>query len=372
MAKRFRLGKPELAGELEKLSRQAKLPREVERLRAVRMAMSGDFTLGQIAQACGRSRSAVGQWMRVAREQGLAALMGLHQGRGRSSAIRGKVKNEMLKGLARGRWKRLGDIARWLRERHGVEMGIGGVGYHVGKCGGVRRVPRRTHRLKRHAEADRFKRTLARQLWALHAHGERPVRVWFMDEHRYGLIAHQRRHWGLRRCRTHAPYRTRYEWGYLATALEAGGKGRAVQVFFGGVSQETTAVFYAQVRAVEPEAHHIIIADQAGFHLPPGHPQLPEGIRVLPLPAYSPELNPAEHVGSMLKMATANRVFETLPEMEAAIEQEMRPLWNTPARVHSLIGDNAVHSQTNVTSKKLTSGFQLELVSVLRLGVSGY
>ena len=102
---------------------------------AVRMAMSGDFTLGQIAQACGRSRSAVGQWMRVAREQGLAALMGLHQGRGRSSAIRGKVKNEMLKGLARGRWKRRGDIARWLRERHGVEMGIGGVGYHVGKCG---------------------------------------------------------------------------------------------------------------------------------------------------------------------------------------------------------------------------------------------
>jgi hypothetical protein len=55
MAKRFRLGKPELAGELEKLSRQAKLPREVERLRAVRMAMSGDFTLEQIALACGRA-----------------------------------------------------------------------------------------------------------------------------------------------------------------------------------------------------------------------------------------------------------------------------------------------------------------------------
>ena len=79
-------------------------------------------------------------------------------------------------------------------------------------------------------------------------------------------------------------------------------------------------------------------------------------------PAYSPELNPAEHVGSMLKMATSNRVFETLPETEAAIAQEMRPLWNTPARVHSLIGDNAVHSQTNASAKKQTSGFQLELV----------
>ena len=79
-------------------------------------------------------------------------------------------------------------------------------------------------------------------------------------------------------------------------------------------------------------------------------------------PAYSPELNPAEHVGSMLKMATSNRVFETLPEMEAAIAQEMRPPWNTPASVHSLIGDNAVHLQTNASSKKQTSGFQLELV----------
>jgi hypothetical protein len=43
--------------------------------------------------------------------------------------------------------------------------------------------------------------------------------------------------------------------------------------------------------------------------------------------------------------------------MEAAIEQEMRPLWNTPARVHSLIGDNAVHSQTNASTKKQTSCF---------------
>ena len=45
----------------------------------------------------------------------------------------------------------------------------------------------------------------------------------------------------------------------------------------------------------------------------------------------------------------ADRIHE---ETEAAIEQEIRPLWSTPARVHSLIGDNAVHSQTNASSKK--------------------
>jgi len=54
----------------------------------------------------------------------------------------------------------------------------------------------------------------------------------------------------------------------------------------------------------------------------------------------------------------ADRIHE---EIEAAIAQEMRPFWNTPARVHSLIGDNAVHSQTNASSKKPTSYFQLKL-----------
>ena len=364
MPKRFHLRKPELTPVLEELEHSARQPREVQRLTAVRMAMSGEFTLAQIAAACGRSRSAVGEWMRVAREQGLPALLGRHQGRGRESALPPKALKELRKGLARGRWARRRDIQAWLEQRHGVVMGTGGVGYHVGKRGGVRRVPRRTHHRRRHAESEAFKRTLARQLLALRLPKEQPVRVWFIDEHRYGLIAHQRRHWGLRRCRTHASYRTRYEWGYLATALEAGGAGRAVQVFFDGVSQEVTAAFYAEVRAREPEAHHVIIADRAGFHLPPGHELLPAGVSVVPLPPYSPELNPVEHVGSLLRTATANRVFATLAQQEAAIEQEMRPLWTDPVRVHALIGDNAVHTQVNAFFKRKTSCFQLDLVSL--------
>lgn len=339
------------------LSRTRHKPREQERLTAVRMGMSGEFTLGQIAVACGRARSAVGEWMRVARTEGLEVLLGRHQGRGREGALSPKALKELRKGLVRGRWARLRDIRAWLAERHGVRMGIGGVAYHVGKRGGVRRVPRRTHQRRRHAESEEFKRVLARRLLLLALPRERPVRVWFVDEHRYGLIAHQRKHWGLRRCRTHAAYRTRYEWGYLATALEGGGAGRAVQMFLNGVSQEVTAAFYAQVRAAEPEAQHIIIADQAGFHLPPGHALLPPGVSVVPLPPYSPELNPAEHVGQLLRTATANRVFATLPDMERAIEKEMAPLWTEPARVRSLVGDNAVHAQVNASSKNITSCF---------------
>ena len=44
----------------------------------------------------------------------------------------------------------------------------------------------------------------------------------------------------------------------------------------------------------DPAAIHVLIQDGAGFHLPDGHARLPENVRVLTLPAYSPELNPVE------------------------------------------------------------------------------
>ncbi|MEI9896612.1 MAG: hypothetical protein WDN28_32485 [Chthoniobacter sp.] len=70
-------------------------------------------------------------------------------------------------------------------------------------------MPRRTHALKNAAASERFQRTLARELWALGVPKEKPVRVWAIDEHRYGLISHQRRCWGMRRVRAYARYRTK-------------------------------------------------------------------------------------------------------------------------------------------------------------------
>jgi hypothetical protein len=39
------------------------------------------------------------------------------------------------------------------------------------------------------------------------------------DEHRYGLIPVVRKCWTLRGERPTAPYQTKYEWGYLYSAL---------------------------------------------------------------------------------------------------------------------------------------------------------
>lgn len=176
------------------------------------------------------------------------------------------------------------------------------------------------------------------------------MRVWAIDEHRYGLISHQRRCWGLRRVRPHAPYRTKYDWGYLSTALEIDGKNEAVCMFFPSVSKDVSAVFLRELAASDQRAVHVVIQDQAGFHLKAQDEGVPENVRLLPLPPYSPELNPVERVGDLIKDATGNRVFGSLKEMEAAIEKEIKPLWSEPQRVRSLVGEGWIRSQVNAIS----------------------
>lgn len=211
-------------------------------------------------------------------------------------------------------------------------------------------MPRRTHTRKNAAASLAFKDTLARRLWQLRLPAGARVRVWAIDEHRYGLISHHRRCWGLRRVRPHAPYRTRYEWGYVFTALEIAGRDEAHCVFLPGVSKEASTCFLEQIVLADPAAHHIIIQDQAGFHLRAGADALPSQIHLLPLPAYSPELNPVERVGTLIRAATANRAFKDLAAMEKAIENELRPLWTDPERVRSLVGGGWIRSQVNAIS----------------------
>lgn len=199
-------------------------------------------------------------------------------------------------------------------------------------------------------QTEAFKTGLARRLRGLKLPAGRSVRVWATDEHRYGLISHQRRCWGLRRVRPHAPYRTRYDWGYLATALEIDGKDEAFCLFLPCVSKEASACFLQKLADTDKDSIHVVIQDQAGFHLKAQDEGLPQNVRLLPLPPYSPELNPVERVGDLIRDATGNRVFTTLEDMEKAIEAEIAPLWTTPQRVRSLVGDGWMRSQVNAFS----------------------
>jgi transposase len=135
MGRTFRLDRPELGAEVERLLQLGGSRRQMERLMALRMGLGGEHTLAQIAAAVGRARSSVIIWMRVARQEGVASLLGKHQGRGRAAQLEGATLKELRHGLRRGRWKRAKEAQVWLQQRHGLSLSLSGVRYWLKKAG---------------------------------------------------------------------------------------------------------------------------------------------------------------------------------------------------------------------------------------------
>ncbi len=59
----------------------------------------------------------------------------------------------------------------------------------------------------------------------------------------------------------------------------------------------------------------ILVLDRAGWHSSQAL-TIPDGIHLVFLPPYSPELQPAEHLWPLTNEALANRWFETLDELQ--------------------------------------------------------
>jgi transposase len=60
------------------------------------------------------------------------------------------------------------------------------------------------------------------------------------------------------------------------------------------------------------------VLDQPGWHTG-GELTVPEGIHLEYLPAYSPELQPAERLWPLCNEGVANRLFATIQELEEAV-----------------------------------------------------
>ena len=114
----------ESAGELRQLSRQVKHPLAQARLKALSLYQSGQ-SYEQIAQTIGFERHAVGQWLQLYREQGLAACLQIHPGgKPKGSLISGKVLEELQQKLQDPvhYFTSYKQIHQWLQEEHGISL----------------------------------------------------------------------------------------------------------------------------------------------------------------------------------------------------------------------------------------------------------
>jgi transposase len=350
MPKRFHLKRPELAQEVALALADCQDVKAHQRLLAMRMAASGQFTSQQIALQLGISRRRFFDWVKLFKSSGLAGLLNCGHGGGAVPRVSGKVLAELRAGLVAGRWKRAKEIQQWLKQQHEQKLSLDGVYYWLGKLGGVLKVPRKTHAQKDADQGAEFQRTLCAKLKNLSVAGGRPVRIWVADEHRYGLIPVVRKCWTLRGLRPTAPYQTKYEWGYLYSALEVDGENAAQFLCLPEVSLEMSRLFLEQLAARAPEAEHVVIWDQAGFHPQPHLHELPAHVHLLPLPPYSPELNPVEIIGDVIKDRIANTLWATLAALEEALGEELRPIYESAERVRRLVSHGWLIDQVNATA----------------------
>jgi transposase len=238
--------------------------------------------------------------------------------------------------LEAGQFRQARDAQAWIKRRTRRCLTVSAVRQFLHRVGGNLKVPRKAHAKKDPAKALAFKAELpARLPRIVGPTPNRPVRLWVLDEHRYGLLPVLKRVWGRRGVRVHAPYATRYQWGYLHEALEVDGAHACELLFTPAIDQDIHALFLTQIAATDPAALHVVIQDQAGFHLPVADVRLPANLRLLPLPPYSPELNPVERFGGLLKAAVANRLYPNLRKLEDHLAAA-RP-WAAPAAVAGLI-----------------------------------
>ena len=193
-----------------------------------------------------------------------------------------------------------------------------------------------------------FRAEVEQNLEKLHLPKDRPVKIWVADEARFGLHTQSRRCWARRGQRVVLAREQRCEWEYVYGA-GAVVEGRAEFPFLPAVSLELSGGFLRPLAASDVRAEHVVIWDHAGFHPRPGEATLPARIHLLPLPPYSPELNPVEGLWDQTQDVTCNQHFANLDALEETLPQALRPFWETPARALSLI-HHWLHSQANATA----------------------
>jgi hypothetical protein len=101
---------------------------------------------------------------------------------------------------------------------------------------------------------------------------------------------------------------------------------------------EAMSLHLAEISAcVAPDAHAVLILDGAGWHQRGGRLRVPDNISLLPLPPYSPELNPVENVWQFLRHNhLGNRVYETCDDILDACCDAWNALVAEPARITSI------------------------------------
>lgn len=126
-------------------------------------------------------------------------------------------------------------------------------------------------------------------------HPDKRIEAWFQDESRFGQQGTITRVWALRGSRPRALRQTKYEWLYVIGAV-CPHTGQSTGLLSPYIDTDITNIYLQQFsNELAVDVHAVLVWDRAGFH-ESKELKVPENVTIIPLPAYSPELNPVENL----------------------------------------------------------------------------
>jgi len=182
------------------------------------------------------------------------------------------------------------------------------------------------------------KKTLPQELEAVltaQAVRERPIRLMFQDEARFGRMAR------IRRCWAPAPLRPVVCNGYEREFTYVYG---SVSPWHGELDWSLSdkmntvqmAAFLSQVSQAHPQEFLVMVVDGASSHRAK-ELIVPENVRLIRLPGYSPELNPQEHIWDEVREKTfPNLVLDRMAEVVERLRNGMTTLAADAERVRRI------------------------------------
>jgi len=165
----------------------------------------------------------------------------------------------------------------------------------------------------------------------------RPLKVFFEDEARFGRICEPSAAWappGVRPV-VAAQIVRQYTHAYGAVCPA---DGEVFSLILPHSDTPSMKLFVRELASAYPNHRMVLILDQAGWHTSNELRDLPD-VRLVPLPPYSPELNPVEHLWDHLREKHfRNRLWTSLDDLEDQLEVALKCLSDSPALIQKLCG----------------------------------
>lgn len=318
------------------------------RLLAIALVMDGS-SRETAAASCAMDRQTLRDWVHRFNDDGPDGLSDRPRS-GRPSLLNTDHLAELERWVEAGpdvkkdgivRWRRV-DLRDKIKAKFGVTMHERTVGKLLRKLEFRRLSVRPQHPKSDPAAQEAFKNSFNDRLCAAvvdHLSGkpiEVPIELWFQDEARVGQQGTLTRIWAKRGTRPRAVRDHRFTSAYLFGAV-CPERGTGAAVIMPKVNLEAMMEHLAEIsRCVGVGAIAVLVLDGASWHSS-AKLIVPDNIVLLPLPAYSPELNPAENIWEFIRSNyLSHRVFNSYEAIVNACVDAWNKLMKLPATITSI------------------------------------